>query len=349
MSRPLRFIISILLCLSIFRLPAQDIHFTLFDYSPLTLNPAYSGAFYGSIRVGGIYRDQWASFMDNPYRTPSFYLDAPLFRGFGEHDWVGAGLMFYSDQAGAGNLRTNASMLSAAYHIGLGEDGQTVLTIGGQGGNVQRRIDIQSTNLRFADELDPGVGGGGLGIGNGADRSASENVNYLDFSAGLMLRTPLGESSRLELGGSVHHLTQPEYGFFGERSGTSADNRPMRINAHGKLTAALSEKWQLTPMALFQLVEGVTNIHLQAWLGYLINPDKDIRFNFGTGYRFGDAIPVMAGMDIDRLRVGLGYDINTSSLSRATNTVGGFELAASYIINIYKKPQVDPAILCPAF
>ncbi len=348
MREPLRFILPVLLCVSICRLSAQDIHYTLFDYSPLTLNPAQTGAFYGSLRLGGIYRDQWASFLDNPYRTPSFYLDSPVFRGFGENDWIGLGAMFYSDKAGSGDLQTNASMFSVAYHIGLGQEGRSVLTIGAQGGNVQRRIDILSQDLRFADELDAGVGGGGLGIGNGADRGFQDSKSFLDFSAGIMLRAAISEGTTLELGGAVGHLTQPEYNFI-QTGNDDQEKRPMRINVHGKLTSDLSERWRFAPTFLMQLVEGTTEIHAQLWFGYMINPEKEIRLNFGTGYRFGDAIPVLLGMDIKRLRVGLAYDVNTSSLSDVSNTIGGFEVAAAYIINIYKKPKIDPALLCPPF
>ena len=37
----------------------QDTHYTLHDYAPLWLNPANTGSFSGTIRVGGIYRGQW--------------------------------------------------------------------------------------------------------------------------------------------------------------------------------------------------------------------------------------------------------------------------------------------------
>ena len=44
-------------------------HYTLFEYSPLTTNPAYTGAYEGSLRIGGIFRDQWFGFSSN---NPSY-------------------------------------------------------------------------------------------------------------------------------------------------------------------------------------------------------------------------------------------------------------------------------------
>src|SRR5690349_16635765 len=85
-------------------LSAQDIHFSQFNMSPMTLNPANIGPFEGTARIGGIYRGQFNSVLDKQYSTPSVYVDAPIIRGFRKKDWVGVGLMFFSDKAGKGKL-----------------------------------------------------------------------------------------------------------------------------------------------------------------------------------------------------------------------------------------------------
>ena len=74
---------------------AQDIHFTQFYLTPLNTNPAYTGAFEGTFRLSGIYRDQFAGVLNsNPFRTPSFGVDAPLIKGLGKRDWIGVGGVF---------------------------------------------------------------------------------------------------------------------------------------------------------------------------------------------------------------------------------------------------------------
>ncbi len=330
-------------------LTAQDIHFTLYNMSPLTLNPAQTGAFYGTARVGGIYRDQWRTISNfEGYRTPSFYVDAPIIRGFGDNDWVGVGGMLVSDRAGVGNLRTNQSMLSAAYHLGLGKQGNSVLTLGLQGGSITRRIDLNSTELVFEDEIDESFGGGGLTAGESQDRQGNGKKSFIDFGAGLMLRSKINDQSSLELGAAVGHALTPEYGILSDSLGRKPE-RPMTTTAHGRFQYDITDKWRFSPTFLFQTTEGTSEAMVQLWGGYLIKPGKNIRLNFGTGYRFGDAVPLMVGIDVDDLRVALAYDINTSSLSSTTNSVGGFEIAASYIFKIFKEPEVDPAILCPEF
>lgn len=60
----------------------QDIHFTMYNMSPMTLNPAMAGKFEGTFRIGGIYRDQWASVIANQFRTPSAWLMRRSFADF---------------------------------------------------------------------------------------------------------------------------------------------------------------------------------------------------------------------------------------------------------------------------
>lgn len=334
---------------------AQDIHYSLFHMSPLTLNPAQTGAFSGTVRIGGIYRDQWASFLSNQFTTPSFYADAPIVRGFRPNDWVGVGFMVYSDQAGTGKLRTSASMLSASYHLALNKDGTSILTLGLQGGNVSRRFDINSQNLLFEDESDI-VGGGGpnTGMDRGGTGQEDLNASYLDFNGGVMFRSELENDMKLELGFAAGHVTTPNYGLLSVGGGGGGNNntpkekkRPFRTTTHGRLNVPLTDLWSITPGFLWQSTAGANEIAIQNWVGRKIN--EDFTLNGGLAYRFSDAAQVLLGADYKDLRVALSYDVNVSSLTEVSNYQGGFELAAYYIIKIYQKPAVKPAILCPRF
>ena len=53
---------------------AQDPHFSQFFASPLTLNPALTGKFDGTLRVAGNYRNQWPAF-NNVYTTSTLNVD----------------------------------------------------------------------------------------------------------------------------------------------------------------------------------------------------------------------------------------------------------------------------------
>lgn len=328
------------------KLSAQDIHYSLYNMSPLTLNPALTGAFSGTARIGGIYRDQWASVIGNQFVTPSFYVDAPIIRGFGKKDWVGVGFTMFTDKAGSLSLQTAASLLSASYHLSLNKKGTSILTLGLQGGSVQRRAKSLDVAV-FEDEFETGVGGGGLGA-NGSMDKAEGNASYLDFTAGLMLRAKLDDISAMELGVSYGHLTKPDYTLGAAMAGDEDDGkRPPRITAHGRYDREINEKWSVSPTFLYQTTASANEFALQGWASNQIN--KDFRLNMGLGYRFGDAGQVLFGGDYKDLRVALSYDVNVSSLNAASNYQGGFELAAWYIIKIYKKPVIKERLLCPRF
>lgn len=120
----------------------------------------------------------------------------------------------------------------------------------------------------------------------------------------------------------------------------------MRIALHGRLNHRLSEKLYVEPTFLFQTTGGASEAAVQTLAGYTVNPDFTLRI--GPGYRFGDAGQILLGLDYKQeLRVGASYDVNLSSLSGVSKLQGGFEVAAYYIIKIYKKPKISPAILCP--
>jgi type IX secretion system PorP/SprF family membrane protein len=98
---------------------AQDIHFSQFYNSPLTLNPTLTGYMNGNFRLGAIYRNQWRE-VTKPFVTTSGSFDLPIRKGFGDNDVMGVGAVFFHDQSGTVNLATVSVNVSFAYHKVLG-------------------------------------------------------------------------------------------------------------------------------------------------------------------------------------------------------------------------------------
>ena len=330
---------------------AQDIHFTQYYMSPMTLNPAMTGKFEGTARIGGIYRDQWSSVINDPFRTPSAWIDAPVIRGFRKRDWVGVGFMLYQDKAGAAALSHGAAKLGATYHLALDKKGNAVLSIGGHYGGEQRKIDINK--LQFGDGFNPsGDYVQALSMDNGR---VVGDAKYKDIDLGAIISARLNKKMDFNIGFSMFHLTKPNYSLVGSGGGTGTATSggvaklPRRAVVHGQFNVELNDKWTFNPTFLFQTMNGNDEIIVQGMTGYLLNPEKDITLNVGLGYRLSDAANVLLGMKIKDLRVGLAYDINLSTLRTASSYRGGFELAANYIIKIYKPAVVKPKVLCPRF
>lgn len=335
-----KLLVSAFLGLSVWALPAQDVHFTQFTMSPLMLNPANTGAFFGSYRIGGIYRDQWAH-LSNSFQTPALYVDAPIIRGFRKNDWVGVGVNFFQDKAGIAGLQFSGLQMSAAYHLSLDKKRKSVLTFGFGGGSMNRRINLNSDKIKLYDELEDQTG-----TVISQDRmNVQEKTDYIDLHGGLLFTQKLKSGKALHIGIALNHLNKPDYKLSGGNG--DADRLPMRLSGSADIEFALNDKWSLTPAILVQNMTNIQEIQAQALAGYLFHAEKQITLLGGLGYRLGDAIPVIVGAQWKTFRVGVSWDYNTSDVTPNGN--GGFEIAASYIGRIFKKPSVKRVIICPRY
>jgi len=344
---------------------SQDTHFTLHDYNPLWLNPAQTGGFNGSVRIGGIYRGQWYGL--DGINTPSAYVDAPVIRGLRKYDWIGVGANLISDKSGVSSdiaLQSTYFGFSAAYHLALDNNRRNVVTLGAQYGSTSYSLDIQPGNLIEQLTIDPSLGGGGLSQGElrPDGMGSGDGETYSDLNAGIMLRSVMDpkKNNILEAGLALYHLNGPKRNTLltassdtvgidttvtGPRAGDDDRRRRATLHAHARLDLEVSDKWRFQPSVFVQSSASVTSVSLQAWGSRALKPDLDLRL--GLGYRTADAAQLLVGVDYDRLRAALSYDITLSQARNVTNYQGGFELSAAYIINIYKKPTVVPTMLCP--
>jgi hypothetical protein len=111
----------------------------------------------------------------------------------------------------------------------------------------------------------------------------------------------------------------------------------------------MNDRLAIVPSAFVQILGQDSEIVGQVVGEYLFNAEKQVILKGGIGYRVGDAVQLILGADIRELKVTVGYDVNVSRLSPASNTFGAIELSATIIGIIYKKPDPDPVLFCPRF
>ncbi|MBI5915065.1 MAG: type IX secretion system membrane protein PorP/SprF, partial [Bacteroidetes bacterium] len=225
------------------QLRSQDLHNTLFYMNPLHMNPAFSGAFEGTYRIGGIYRDQGRTVVTNAYSTPAIFIDAPILM-LGKRHWIGVGFLGFKDQAGDGKLSMTAGQLSGALHLALDKKSKNVVTLGVQWGKVGRKIknlkglrpedliEQELNNTPNAASTDMIFMGGG-GPTGGSDPS----TDFSDINAGLLFKSKVNKTTDYNLGFSIRHLTTPgnDYNFQ-----SSNVDLPMRLTAHAQVNMALN-------------------------------------------------------------------------------------------------------------
>lgn len=310
-------------------LQAQDIHFSQFYNSPLTLSPALTGVSAGDIRVGGVFRSQWNA-ADSPYRTILASADKKFYTGKHPDWWLSAGIMLFNDRAGDGNLATTSVNLSGSYTRAVTRD--NFLTIGAMAGFGQRQFDIAEytfDNQWNGDVFDP-------------TRATQETFNdtnnsFPSFGLGFNWRGQKPKysqqnRSRVDLGAGAFHLNTPDQTFRSDKS-----DLPVRLSMYVMPVFQLNKKFDVVGAGTFQKQGEYTEILGGAAVRYHLSTRKAKEFALQLGFsgRFnsiGDALIPTAELHYRDLMVGLSWDVNISDFSTATNRNGGPELSVRYII-----------------
>lgn len=359
---------------------------TLYELNPLFVNPAKSGDFLGTLRVGGLYREQWGF---SQVTTPFAYFDSPILNGFRKKkdDWVGIGAIFYKDVAGIGNLPTIGYYLSAAYHFDIGDKKtRRVFTVGLQWGqetfgdfnlsgySIADTYDASSNSFGSIDaSSDPykniSLGGiGGQGQGQGQSTPGGKNT----INAGLVFKTNKNNSKEsFEAGFSMSNINSltsravirsignPPVDTTGGNQpvnpGVASATVPTFFSGHIMLRRELrKDELYLEPTAFVKLSNVWHQYNVHAWLAMNLKDKetetiKDQVLKIGAGYRFTN----LNGIPTPQLL--LGYEKDALRVAFAYDIYLGktldqkyaFELAANYIISSQPKIELPSKIFCP--
>jgi type IX secretion system PorP/SprF family membrane protein len=319
-------------------LHAQDIHFSQFYNSPLTLNPAMTGYMNGTVRLGAIYRNQWRQ-VTAPFVTTSASFDMPIRKGFGDNDLMGVGAVFFHDQSGTANLASFAGNVSFAYHKVLGIDKTHVLSLGVQLGFMHKRVDL--SNAVFADQLDGSL----TPTQPSSDAPNVQNVNHEQFNLGLSYAVKAGSRANIYLGGAFFNITQPNQSFV---SGSPDDNKlPIRYVGQATIDIKVGEKVHLLPSLLYMNQAKTYDANVGLAMNYEFA--KNAEFLIGAYYRALDAVIPMIGMSLKGFRLSASYDVNVSNLNKSSNYRGGFEVSLLYVNPRKKLPYENSIFFCPRF
>jgi type IX secretion system PorP/SprF family membrane protein len=311
---------------------AQDVHFSQVNESQLFLSPANTGFFNGYVRANINYRNQWAS-MNNAFQTYAVSVDGGLFRSKKRPAFLGVGLSFFNDQAGAAKLRQTNIMLNVSGLLKIGR--HSALSVGLAGGTTG--MNANYANLTYETQfngnyLDPTVSSGepiyrqfttvDVGAGVAYEFStASRDQDHDDI-----------RSVRIALG--AYHLNRPVQDF----GPGSKYKMPVRYTASLFSTFDIEDtRVSLSPTAVYhmqgktsELTIG-TNIRYRMSAGTKVTGTKTQNaIGFGLYYRKSDALIPMLTFDAGDYSFGLSYDVNLSGYRSASNYRGGFEVSLRY-------------------
>ncbi len=331
------FYLSIVFISLVFVLTGQDLNQTNTRYSPLYQNPAFTGGFYGTIRLGGTYRDQGRQLMGEGFKTMNIFIDAPISISLGKNNWIGAGLQIYNDKAGAAQMVTQGVILNMAYHLSFDKKYKNVLSFGAQYGMIQKKLDGEKIEVA-SDYVDPGV--------TLTDRAAlsAYKADYKDTNFGVAFKSKFAKASSFTIGIAAYHIFAPKY------AGIKYNNYVnRRYTFHSGLYYRLTKIFMIEPQIIVSLSNNSSNImpQFKSFIKLSKDKNKTDMVYFGLGYRINDALQVMMGMKYKNFDIGFAYDITISSAAQYNNHQGGIEFGVYKIFQIHKKRDVTPILICP--
>lgn len=325
--------LCLMMMLAAVAVQAQDIHFSQFYQSPLNLNPALTGVMNCNHRIVANYRNQWASVLkSNAYNTYSASYDQKI--PVGRYDYFGLGGTLWGDKAGASEFGTIQARLSGSYAKKMGGYRKKAhyLVLGADAGVSQRSIN--SANLQWPSQnnngqFDPNLPG---------EIILDPNFIFVDLSAGALWFSVFDENNNFYFGGAFSHLNRADQSF-----------ENANIPLYSKFTFHAGGEF-LTGQR-FGLVPGVVSFFQGP--SWQVNFGNSFKFLLGNSRRYNqafqigawarlanrlsdgklmDALILSTRFDYEQFTIGFSYDINTSSLSTASNGNGAFEFSLVYKI-----------------
>jgi type IX secretion system PorP/SprF family membrane protein len=316
------------------KLRGQDTHFTQFYSSSLYLNPAFAGAEVCG-RISTTYRNQWPGVA----KAYSSYLIS------GDHyipDYhIGIGVLFATDAAGSGNLKTTTFAPLFAYEVKMTRS--LIMRFGVQPGIGVHSISFNK--LLFGDQIARGGG-----VPTIEDQTKSKT--YFDIGAGTLAYT-----KDFWLGTSLYHINRPNESLIpGNESFL-----PIRYTVHGGYSYVIhedeKEEFKQKSIAAAFNYRGQSDFDQldvgAYYMQYVFNLGiwyRGLPFlkSYKPGYSNNDALALIVGFKTERLNIGYSYDFTISKLAGAT--AGAHEVTLAYqLCKLTKKKKKRIVVPCPKF
>lgn len=304
----------------------QEAQFTQYMFNKMSYNPGYAGTS-GSICLTGLYRDQWMGLTLDP-PTPGgsggvtprnflFTFDMPISFLHG-----GLGATFLSDQVGYTSSTT--INIDYAFHFNWAKG---VLSVGLEAGILNSTMDF--SNIVGSDELtgDPT----NPTVGSSDDpliKDGSQSDMLTDFSFGLFYQIP----GRAYVGLSMKNLLAAKSAELNIQN-----TRCVYLMGGYEYALPTSPSYRIMPSFLLKTADfSLYQLDLSCLVEY-----QRLVWG-GLSYRVNDAIAVLAGVNWNKMRLGLSYDFTTSTLggiSKEGRSKGSMELYLRYCFKVIIPPK----------
>lgn len=334
MNTSLKYTITIAgLALGAFTLQAQDIHHSMFNETPVLLNPARAGVPFDARAILN-YKSQWSTVAE-PYKTIAFSGDMALFKKKDKKAYMGLGLTFYNDKAGDVGMKTTQVGLSLSAILKTSNNSR--LSAGLMTGFIQRGIG--TGNQQWGEQYDGTQWNSSLPTGEGA---VLQNHNLVDLGVGVNYYYGKGDKYmtsndgvKLNFGVALFHPHGPKYSYYAD----ATEKLYSKFVAHGWASIGTgNSNLCIEPSFVYfrqgsqqELTPGVNFKYIIQEGSKYTGRKKPSAFSMGGYLRAKDALIATTMFEFSSYACGFSYDINVSSLNVVSRKRGGFEVFLRFV------------------
>ncbi|SNT24949.1 type IX secretion system membrane protein, PorP/SprF family [Ekhidna lutea] len=315
----------------------QEGQFSQYFASSSILNPAFTGtipnlSFNTNYKRGGDKSQE--SFLELMQVTFTYPFKKTTSKDF---QTGGAGITFFQEKRGfQGIYNSKKVLLTGAYAMRLSRLKNESIIFGLQGGIVEHRID--GSSLTWGSQWNKYIGHDNALTG---EEVGSNPIVYPTFNFGVIYTIYDNENRyvrdrSLIVGLSADNLNRPKVSF----DGFEGARKSLLLKGFVSSKLPLTARWYMHPSAYVLYSQGNTQINGGLYVSTFINSAKSktaVQLQLGSWYRLEDSIIVLAGFEIENLKIGFSFDLNTQSFD-INQELGGnlptYEVSLTYNLDL---------------
>ena len=295
---------------------AQDVHYSQFDKTKSLVNPSLIANQNQKYEIQLQRRSQWSS-VTVPFNTFSLSLNCKdIYKSFS------LGTTILNDVAGDSHFSTEGLSLSLVNSFNTIENS---LAVSLQTALYQRSVNYDNLIFLENEEL--------------------QNIKFSFFDVGLGVSNYkiLDRNSAFLVGISAYHLNKPKQSLFSNNQVVLG----LKYILHSTYYTGVSSKINISPTLYISSQNQDKECIIGSGITYKLNDEVNLKS--GVYSRIKDSFFVALGMQKANLEAIISYDINTSTLTNASNSMGGLEFSISYGWSIVKEKKEEKQKTCPKY
>ncbi len=309
----MRRIIYISFVLCSFLSMSQEGQFSQYFASSSVLNPAFTGTI-PNLSFNSNYKRGGSPSADSFFELMQVTFTYPFKKTTSkDHQIGGAGVTFFQERRGfEGIYNSKKILLTGAYAIRLSRITNNTIVFGLQGGIVQHTID--GTRLTWGSQFNQYIGYDDTKVG---EALGANPVLYPTFNFGVIYSSFDNENryirdKSLLIGLSVDNLNRANVSI----DGLEGARKSLLFKAFASSKLSIAPRWYVHPSTYVLYSQGSNQINAGVYLSTLISSPRSntaVNLQVGSWYRLEDSIIVLAGFEIDNLKIGFSFDLNTQA------------------------------------